>query len=66
MALIPSTIRRLYADRLNQIDQFRKNPLEIQQKVLSDIRLVMAYNRKMCLKLLRILLNSIVPYHYLC
>lgn len=37
MALIPSTIRRLYADRLNQIDQFRKNPLKIQQKVLSDI-----------------------------
>ena len=37
MALIPSIIRRLYANRLNQIDQFRLNPVEIQQKVLSDL-----------------------------
>lgn len=37
MALIPPIIRRLYAYRLNQIDQFRRNPVEIQQKVLSDI-----------------------------
>lgn len=37
MALIPPIIRRLYSGRLNQIDNFRRNPVEIQQKVLSDI-----------------------------
>ena len=37
MAVIPSIIRRLYANRLNQINQFRINPDGIQQKVLSEI-----------------------------
>ena len=37
MALIPIIIRRLYAGRLNQIDDFRKNPVDVQQKVLSDL-----------------------------
>lgn len=37
MTFIPTIIRRLYAGRLNQIDDFRKNPVDVQQKVLSDL-----------------------------
>jgi len=37
MAFIPSIIRRFYAKRLNQIDHFRKYPVETQQRELSGI-----------------------------
>ena len=37
MAFIPSIIRRFYANRLNQIDQFRKYPVETQLRELSGI-----------------------------
>ena len=37
MAVIPSIIRQLYANRLNQINQFRIDPAGIQQKILSEI-----------------------------
>jgi len=37
MAVIPSLIRRFYAKRINQIDHFKKYPVETQHSTLSEI-----------------------------
>ncbi len=37
MAVIPSIIRRFYAKRINQIDHFKKYPVETQHQTLSGI-----------------------------
>lgn len=42
MAVIPSIIRRFYAKRINQIDHFKKYPVETQHHTLSDIIAVAA------------------------
>ncbi len=42
MAVIPSIIRRFYAKRINQIDHFKKYPVETQQHTFSKIIAVAA------------------------
>ena len=37
MAVIPSIIRRFYAKRINQIDHFKKYPVETQHNTLLSI-----------------------------